>query len=136
MSDNNYNNERIVRGKIIPVYLDLGGESFGFYRVRPGKDPYICLATELLNMPQGVHLTVYQTLLNYHKAIPADSCYRLFEMVRYYEELIPAAPAREQEEGAVEAELPLNILPFRPARRWQYNIFYPHDYRTIGKTPR
>jgi hypothetical protein len=85
--------KRIVGKEIAVVYLDLN-ENFGFYRIKPGKEPYICLDEKLLEGSQGVYLTVYQTLLNYHRAIPADSIYRCFPMVRYFEELIPLPNAK------------------------------------------
>ena len=110
---------RIEVGSLVPIYAELKYHS-GFYRIRPGKEAYICLNQRLLEGTEEVHLNVYQKLLDYHKAIPEDSPYRLFPMTRYFEELLPTEP-------------PLKILPFRPVRRWQYNLFPRGDYRAIGK---
>jgi hypothetical protein len=103
--------KKIERGEIRVIYLNLNN-NFGFYRVRPGKEPYICLDTKLLDGSEGVHLTVYRMLLDYHKAIPANSPYRLFPITRYFEELIPLS-----QKGFTEIMEPEIIIFARAIRR-------------------
>jgi nitrate reductase beta subunit len=74
-----------------------------------------------------VYLTVYQTLLNYHRAIPADSIYRCFPMVRYFEELIPLS--KEDFTEVAECEI---IFLGRATRRWHYPVYLPENFRVIG----
>jgi hypothetical protein len=116
-----------------PIFVELG-RSLGVYVVEQGIEPYIVISKKIEGYP-AVAEGVYKTLYNFHVGLP--DIYKLFPLKVFYEDLVPqeAIPLPEPEVAAVEAELPLNILPFRPARRWQYNIFYPHDYRTIGKSP-
>lgn len=72
--------------KIVYLYL---AKSFGFYRIRPGKDPYICLSTKLLEGSEEFHRKVYRLLLEQHRAIPDNSIYRAFPMHKHVEELMP-----------------------------------------------
>jgi hypothetical protein len=118
---------KIQSSKIVLVYCDLA-ENYGYYRIRTGKQPYICLSNKLLEGSEGVHYQVYQTLLNYHEAIPLDSPYRLFPMVRYFEELIPL-DQKDFAELEVEPDL---IFIGRASRRWSYPVYLPQTFKLIG----
>jgi hypothetical protein len=118
--------KKIESDEITIVYLDLSN-NFGFYRAVPGKEPYICLNEKLLKGGEGVHLTVYRVLLDYFRAIPLDSPYRLFPMVRYFEELIPL----NQDEFKEVAEPDL-IFIGRATRRWSYPVYLPQTFKLIG----
>jgi hypothetical protein len=77
---------KIEHGILIPRYADTGN-SQGFYCILPGYPSYVCLNESLLEGSEEVHQLVYKVLIDYHKSIPVDSKIRVFELVRYFEEL-------------------------------------------------
>lgn len=127
---------KIERGEIRVVYLELD-DNFGFYRVRPGKEPFIALNEKLLEGGENVHLTVYRTLLEYHHSIPLDSMYRCFPLTRFFKELIPLT-SEEFIELTVTASAtepgpgPEIIIFARAPRQWHFPIYLPDNFRMIG----
>jgi hypothetical protein len=118
--------EKIVSGDIKIVYHDLV-DTFGFYRIRQGKEPFICLSNELLlEDKEPLHLNVFKMLLQVHNSIPADSPYRLYPLRKYFEELIEDDTAPAAEQG------PEIIIIGRAIRLWR---FLPDDEqaRVIGR---
>ena len=120
-------NSQIRCNEVELVYAELKS-NLGFYRAIPGQEPYICLSEKLLEGSQGVHLNVFQMLLNYHRSIPLDSCFRLFEITRYFEELIPV-PA--QEPVAVKSPHEIEVFA-RAYRQWRY-VYKPDGYNLVGR---
>lgn len=114
---------RLSSEEIKIVYLDLT-DSYGFYRSRPGKQPFICLSESLLEESQKpLHLNVYRVLLDYHRELPSGSSYKLFPMLRYYEQLVPPEALPMTEPG-------LEYVG-RAMRRWKFMQY--DESRVIGK---
>lgn len=123
----------IERKDIAVVYLDLD-DNFGFYRIRPGLEPFICLNERLLEGGEAIHLTVFRTLYEYHKSIPLDSIYRCFPLTRYFKELIPLT-ADEFTEITTDAPTgtePEIVIFARSYRRWTQPVYLPQNFRVIG----
>jgi hypothetical protein len=117
--------EKIECAEVITVYIDLL-DGFGYYCAQPGESPFICLDNSLLNADdETFHQEVHRVLLEHHRSIPADSIYRLFTLVRYYEDLAPApAPAPVKEEV---------IIVGRAIRQWNFTYYeFNQNPRVIG----
>jgi hypothetical protein len=117
--------KKIVSGDIKVVYHDLV-DTFGFYRIRQGKEPFICLSNELLSEDnESAHLNVFKMLLQVHKSIPLDSPYRLYPLRKYFEELV---------EEIIPAAEPEIVFVGRAFRLWKFHLANNEPIRVIGKT--
>lgn len=134
--------ERIIKNEtddssIELIYAELG-ESFGYYRARPGKAPYICLNSRLLEGSEAVRLNVYRYLLDFHHHIPPDSPYRLFPITRHFEEIIPeqapqTTPAIEK--SKIISFMPEVIFIGNAIRVWRVMPESSTSMRLIGRQP-
>lgn len=113
---------KIERGVLIPFYADTGN-SRGFYCILPGYPSYVCLNENLLEGSEEVHRLVYQVLIDYHLSVPPDSKIRVFELVRYFEELGELPIVASQ---LILEPLPEIIFIGRAFRPWR---FTPNDDR-------
>jgi len=105
--------KRITNNEIKVIYTELSN-TFGFYRIRQGKAPFICLSNSLLDEGQEpVHRNVYRMLAELHNSIPTDSVYRLYPMRTYFEELVP-------DEEVNSNNGPDLTIVGRPMRQWNY----------------
>lgn len=116
--------KRIESAEVKTVYLDLL-DGYGYYCSRPDKAPFICLDNSLLNAEDDAfHQEVHRALLEYHRSVPEDSIYRLFTLVKYYEDLQP-----------VEEEI---FIIGRAVRKWNFTFYQfsqePHIIGSLEKT--
>jgi hypothetical protein len=118
-------NGRLESDEIKIVYLALL-DSYGFYQIRPGKSPFICLNIKLLDYGfEVLQKEVFNLLLEMHRAIPEDSAYRLYERCDYYEDLLPAVEAPSLH--------PEPEIAFLGVAMWRERTFTRHDrIRLIG----
>lgn len=78
--------KRLVSKEIKIVYLDLL-DTFGYYRTRPGKEPYVCLSNALLaDRYSQLYQSVFNTFLGLYRAGQVDHSE---QVTVYYESLVP-----------------------------------------------
>lgn len=113
---------KFVNKEIKTVYLDLI-DTFGYYRTRPNKEPYICLSLSLLDEKlESIHRDVYAVLLDFHKSQPGGNCIPIAPVTTYYEALVPP-------EGIPQSGPEVEIIG-RAIRRWY--TFAKEETRVIG----